>query len=177
MTHCSRPLLFLVLALPLCAEAQGKPDTALPDPVVASGRGFEIKRSTLRDFVINYRTRQAGDQRVIPDAAIPELASHILDHLVLNKILAQEATAEEKDLANKQAALLFSDYTNSRSPSVVRAELLSSGETVAGITARTAEEQLAKAVLVRVLVPSNDISDAAVKQYYDSHQEVFAVPE
>jgi parvulin-like peptidyl-prolyl isomerase len=162
--------------LPTAAAADSF-DATFPDPVVASGKGFEIKRSLLQDFLLNYKSDMAARKQPVPDGALPEVTSNILQHLILNKILVQKATDDEKTKVKVEVAKTIEQYRGSMSEAAFRAELKASGETIEIITDRTIEEQLAKAVIVRELVSSNELSDEAIKQYYDSHQDVFIVPD
>ena len=167
-------------ALPALAQIN-TPTLLAPDPVVASGRGFEIKRSTLDDSFATEKALVAQQQRiVIPDTERPRVESDILQHMVVNKILVEKATDEEKTKMHKEV----DDYIDSlrkASPSeeVFQTQIKASGKTLDQIKAAYFEKQLAQAVLVRDLVPSNAISDETVKKFYDDPANAtnFIIPE
>ena len=97
-------LAFFPLQTSIPAAAQDKLDALFPDPVVAKGKGFEIKRSALEDVYLNYKTEMAQRKQYLPDSARVEVQSNLLHHLILSKILAQKATAEETTRTREQVA-------------------------------------------------------------------------
>ena len=52
---------------PARAAATDKPAVNFPDPVVATGKGFEIKRSQLDDAFLSYNTSVAANGGSIPE--------------------------------------------------------------------------------------------------------------
>lgn len=188
MTRIPRPPLLLAAAVlflfatALPAGAQNPPAAALfPDPVVATGKGFEIKRSTLQDTFITEKTLVAQQQNVvIPDSDRPRVESDILLHLVVNKILVQKATEDEKARMRDEVAK-YLDEIRKAAPSeeLFQQQIKASGKTLEQIKAAYLEKKLARAVLVRELVPSNAIADDAVKKFYEDEKNAtnFAIPE
>jgi parvulin-like peptidyl-prolyl isomerase len=168
---------FITLPATFSAAAQNKDDPLFPDPVVAQGNGFEIRQSVLMDFVLNYKTDMAARKTPVPEGELPVVASNILQHLIVNKILAEKATEEEKARVNAEVAKTIEDYRKNKPEDVFRAELKASGTSLETIAARTVEEQLGKAVLVRELAPSNEVSDEAIKKYYEANPDQFIFPE
>jgi hypothetical protein len=59
-------------------------------------RDFEIKRSQVDDAFINYNAGVVASGRAIPDAERALVRSKLLEHLIINKILLQKATADDK---------------------------------------------------------------------------------
>jgi parvulin-like peptidyl-prolyl isomerase len=117
---------------------------------------------------------------VIPESDRPRVESDILLHLVVDKILAQKATEDEKAKMRDQVAK-YLDERRKAAPSeqVFQQELSASGKTLEQIQAAFLEKQLARVVLIRELVPSNAISDIAAKKFYDDEKNAtnFAIPE
>jgi parvulin-like peptidyl-prolyl isomerase len=178
----SRPALVAALALSLLpAPAQDKTnalDTLFPDPVVAKGKGFEIKRSALDDAYITYKTVMAQQGQTIPDAARVQIESNILQHLVISRIENLKATDAERKQIHDMVDKDIEDYRKSApSEEAFQNELKAAGATLEQVKARREEEQLGKAVLIRELVPSNALADDAVKRFYDTNSDRFVVPE
>jgi peptidyl-prolyl cis-trans isomerase C len=188
MTRYSGPRLLpgaaglFILALALPGVAQNKSlDALFPDPVVASGKGVEIKRSAVDDAFASEKTLVAQQQHiVIPDADRPRVESDILERMVVDKILAQKATESEKTRTREEVAKYFEDVRKS-SPSedLFQQQIKASGKTLDELKAAAVEKKLARVVLIRELVPSNFISDDAVKKFYEDAKNAtnFAIPE
>jgi peptidyl-prolyl cis-trans isomerase C len=187
MTRCPRPRLLLAAALSLfaaaiAASAQDKPAADLfPDPVVATGKGFEIRHSAVEDAFIAEKAMVLQQQNVaIPESDRPRVESDILLHLVVDKILAQKATGDEKARARDKVVKYLDDRRKAApSERVFQEEVNASGKTLEQIQAGFLEKELARVVLIRELVPSNAISDAAVKKFYEDEKNAtnFAIPE
>jgi parvulin-like peptidyl-prolyl isomerase len=174
-------LAFGVFQAPPPASGQVKSnvlDSLFPDPVVAQGKGFEIKRSALDDAFFTYQTEMKRMQRNVPDAARPQVESNILDQLIVDKIEAQKATDEEKAAARDQVSKSIEQFRKSApSEAAFQAELKATGATLDQLQARGVEKQLGRTVLIRELVSSNAISDDAIKKFYDANPEQFVIPE
>ena len=164
------------------ASAQVKPAASLfPDPVVATGKGIEIKRSAVEDAFITEKALVLQQHHIsIPDSDRRRVESDILQHLVVNKILAQKATGEEKARTRDAVAKNLDDRRKAYpSEELFQEEIKASGKTLEEIKAAYVEKELARVVLVRDLVPSNAVSDDAVKRFYedDKNSTNFAIPE
>jgi peptidyl-prolyl cis-trans isomerase C len=171
-----------ILALALPGGAQDKSlDALFPDPVVASGKGIEIKRSAVDDAFAAEKTLVAQQQHiVIPDTDRPRVESDILERMVVDKILVQRATEDEKTRTREEVAKYFDDIRKS-SPSedLFQQQVKASGKTLDELKAASVEKKLARLVLIRELVPSNSISDDVVKKFYEDPKNAtnFAIPE
>lgn len=163
-------------------SAQDKSAAALfPDPVVATGKGIAIKRSTVEDAFITEKTLVAQQQNVvIPESDRLRVESDLLQHLVVDKILAQKATEDEKARVRDEVAK-YIDEIRKAAPSeeLFQQQIKASGKTLEEIKAAYLEKKLARFVLVRELVPSNAVSDEAVKEFYEDEKNAtnFAIPE
>ncbi|HXR08590.1 MAG TPA: peptidylprolyl isomerase [Candidatus Acidoferrum sp.] len=164
------------------ASAQDRSADALfPNPVVATGKGIEIKRNEVEDAFVTERTLVAQQQHVvIPESDRPRVESDILEHMVVDKILVQKATEEERAKTCDEAAKYFDDMRKS-SPSeeLFQQQVKASGKTFEEIKAAYVEKKLARLVLVRELVPGNAVSDEAVKKVYEDekYSTNFAIPQ
>ena len=170
------------MALALPGYAQDKSMAALfPDPVVATGKGIEIKRSAVDDAFASEKTLLAQQQHVaIPDSDRPRVESDILQHMVVDKILVQKATEAEKTATRDEVAKYFDDIRKSApSEDLFQQQIKASGKTLDELKAASVEKKLSRVVLTRELVPGNAISDDAVKKFYEDEKNAtnFAIPE
>ena len=172
-----------LLAAGLCAAAAPDKPAAVefPDPVVATGKGIEIKRSAVTDAFITEKTVVLEQQNAaIPESQRARVESDILQHMVVDKILVQRATAEEKKKTDEEVTKYLDDLrTAAPSEKLFQQQIEATGKTLEQIKAAYVEKRLARVVLARELVPSNAVSDAVVKHFYDDEQNAtnFFVPE
>ena len=173
---------FLFAAGLCAAAAPDKPAAVLfPDPVVATGKGIEIKRSAVTDAFITEKTLVLEQQNAaIPESQRARVESDILLHMVVDKILVQKATAEEKKKVDEEVAKYLDDLRKAApSEKLFQQQIEATGKTLQEIQTAYVEKRLARVVLARELVPSNAVSDAVVKHFYDDEQNAtnFFVPE
>jgi hypothetical protein len=179
----------ILLAASFSARAQVKTnvlDTLFPDPVVAEGKGFQIKRSFLDDAFISYQSEMAArGQTAAARAQIQaniaasrlELESNILQHLIINKIEVQKATDSEKTAVQDRVNQQIDEYRKAApSEQAFQDDLKAVGSTLDQVRARALEEQLGKAILIRDLITKDMISDDAIKKFYDANPEQWVIP-
>src|SRR5579862_5781528 len=101
---CPATLALSLLQFPFHAWAAtpGNANSLLPDPVVATGKGFEIKRGEVDEAYLNYTAAIAARGGSVPEADRGEVRSNLLDHLILNKILLQKATDDERTQSKEE---------------------------------------------------------------------------
>jgi parvulin-like peptidyl-prolyl isomerase len=179
-------LMLASLALTLCqwqpaARAAAAPDKSadiFPDPVIATGKGFEIKSSQLNDAFLTYSAGIAANGGSIQEDQRAMVKSNLLQHMIITKILTQKATADEKA---KTMKLVDDNIEQARktapSPQAFDAEIKASGMTLDQVRARACEEQLCKRVLQRETTNGIMVSDAAARKFFDDNPDKFEVPE
>src|SRR5208337_4086922 len=89
-------LSLLELPFPARATAPDNTNALFSDPIVATGKGFEVKRSQVDEAYLNYTSALAARGGSVPDAAREDVRSNLLDHLIVNKILLQKATDADR---------------------------------------------------------------------------------
>lgn len=163
---------------PAWAAAPDKPAALFSDPVVATGKGFEIKNSELDEAFLNYSTTLAANGGGIPDDQRDEVRSNLLQHLILTKILTQKATTDDK---TKAAQFVDENIAEAKktapTPEAFEAEIKASGMTLEQVRARAVEEQLCRRVLERETTNGIVISDEDAKKFFDDNPTKFEVPE
>jgi peptidyl-prolyl cis-trans isomerase C len=160
------------------AAAPDNPAVNFTDPVVATGKGFEIKRSQLDDAFVNYSAGMAANGGGIREEQRDAIRVKLLDHIIITKILTQKATADDKAATRK---LVDDDIADARksapSPEAFEAQVKASGMTLDQVRARACEEQLARRVLERETTNGITISDDDAKKFYDENPSKFEMPE
>ena len=165
--------------LPAFARAAA-PDAGVtfPDPVIASGKGFEIKRSQLDDAFASYSATIAANGQSIPATERSDIRGKLLQHLIINSILTQKATADDKAKIKK---MVDDDIALARksapSPEAFDQQIKASGMTLDQVRQRACEEQLAKLVLQRETTNGITVTDDAAKKFYDDNPTDFERPE
>ncbi|MGD0816097.1 MAG: peptidylprolyl isomerase [Verrucomicrobiota bacterium] len=160
------------------AAAPGNPAVNFTDSVVATGKGFEIKRSQLDDAFVSYSAGIAANGGSIREDQRDGVRAKLLDHLIITKILTEKATSDDKAGTRK---LVDDDIADARksapSPEAFEEKVKASGMTLEQVRARAYEEQLARRVLERETTNGITISDDAAKKFYDENPSNFEVPE
>jgi peptidyl-prolyl cis-trans isomerase C len=160
------------------AVSSDKPAEIFPDPVVATGKGFEIKRSQLDEAFLSYNTSVAANGGSIPEDQRSVVRSNLLQHLIITRILTQKATADDKAKTRKLVEDNIAEARKSApSPEMFDAQIKASGMTLDQVRERACEEQLCRRVLERETTNGIVIPDEAAKKFYDDNPDKFEVPE
>jgi parvulin-like peptidyl-prolyl isomerase len=142
------------------------------DPVIAKGKGFEIKRSDLDSVVSGIKARASAQNQSLP----PYFEVGILNQLITIQLLLQKATPADK-LAGQAAA--DEQFTNVveyfGSAEAMQRQLKVMGMTESDLRAKAAQEATAKEALKHQL--NLNITDAQVQDYYSNHSSAFEEPE
>jgi parvulin-like peptidyl-prolyl isomerase len=172
---------FLLLALAtagpdvFAAEAATPPvaKTSLTDlfddPVLARGKGFEIKRSQLEEAFVNYRARLTASGQNLLESQRTTREARLLDQLVITRILVNRATAEDKARAKELAEKFLAERKKvSSSEDMFYLQLKALGLSREQFQKRLDEEALAEAVMDREIKATISIADEQVKEFYDA---------
>lgn len=180
----TKSLLSAILVAGLCgptllsAAAPDKADSLFADPVIATGKGFEIKRSQLDDAFISYKATVAANGGAIQDDQRASVRSNLLQHLIITKILTQKATADDKAKTKEMVDQNIDEARKSApSPAAFESEIKASGMTLAQVRDRAMEEQLCRRILQREASAGVTISENDAKKFYDENQSKFEQPE
>ncbi len=146
----------------------------LPDTVVAKGKGFDIKQSTLDRMVIKYRQTFEARGQQIPPEQMPMLERQALDDLILVQLLNGVATPDQKARADAEAGTNFDELKKQfPTPEVMASKLKATGMTAEQVRSNMVEQITARAVLSA----KANISDADVKKFYDDNLSKMEEPE
>lgn len=149
-----------------------------PDPVVARGKGFEIRQSRIDDAYISFKAHRAAMGVRVPEGLRSKFEAEILDKLIATQILLQRATPDDR-AKGARIAEEFLEKQRKQLPSeeVFKRQLLSVGMTVDEFRKQIHEQAIVKAVIDREVKAGTTISDDAIKAFYDEKSELFQEPE
>jgi parvulin-like peptidyl-prolyl isomerase len=146
------------------------------DPVIAKGKGFEIKRSELDQVMTGIKSAAAARGQSVPPAQLSQIEGQLLSRLIQVQVLLQKATAADKSNGVQKAdQQLKALQERAGSQEVLDRQLKAVGMTQADLRAKVVQESTAQAVLARDLNVS--VTDAEVKKFYDDHPADFEQPE
>jgi len=146
------------------------------DPVVAKGKGFEIKRSELDEVLMGIKSAIAMRNETVTPEQWTALQANMLNRLVQIQLLLQKATdadkAEGKKKSDVQIAALLE---RAGSEETLDRQLKAAGWTPTEFRTKINQEATATAALTRELGVT--ASQAEINKYYDDHSADFEQPE
>jgi parvulin-like peptidyl-prolyl isomerase len=142
------------------------------DPVIAKGKGFEVKQSALNEVVDSAKANAAAQGQQVP----PDFDVSIMNQLVTIQMLLQKATAADRAAGQIEADQQYTNLLKRfASPEAFATQLKAVGMSVDNLRAKALQEAVAKAALKREL--HIDITDEDAKDYYNQHPADFEQPE
>jgi peptidyl-prolyl cis-trans isomerase C len=173
------------LALDLSLKAQAvstnalaavAPSGASSDPVVAKGKGVEIKRSELNKAVARAEAQVAARGRTVnPDQRV-EMERQLLDQLINNQLVLAKATAADK-AAGK--ALAEQNWLEAKKKAG-SAEAFERQQKLMGVTPEEVLAQWTKAMTGEAVLKREfkiRVTDQDARKFYDDNPTQFDVPE
>jgi peptidyl-prolyl cis-trans isomerase C len=165
-------------AVPPASKSAADPSEQSGDPVLAKGKGVEVKRSQLDEAVKGLKTKAAAQGQVVPPEQLAMVEPGLLEQLIQTQILLSKATDSEKAKAKEDAAGRVQEArTNAPSKEVFEAGIKAMGMTEDKLIKTMAEEGAAEAVLLREL--KVNVTDVDVKKFYEDTNNAakFEAPE
>src|SRR5260221_3337392 len=143
-------------AAPMVAGTNANPAAAMAslfgDPVVAKGKGFEIKQSELDEVMLGIKSAAAAQGQTIPPEQLLTIESQMLNRLVQIQILLQKATDADKAVGKKKAdAKLAALLEHAGSQEVFDRQLKAVGITTDELRLKVTQEATATAGRTRGL--------------------------
>ena len=170
--HATSP----AMATPAPAGTNGSPSDALTalfgDPVIAKGKGFEIKQSALDQIMVGAKGQAAASGQQLP----PDFEVRALHQLITIQMLLQIATDADRAAGQKDADLQFTNLLKHFGTiEAFNRQLKAVGMTMEDLRAKAAQEAIAKQALKTALNVS--VSDAEISSFYTGHPSDFEQPE
>lgn len=146
------------------------------NPVVAHGKGFEIRQNEVDDMVAGFKATLASTRgQTFPDEQRDRLATQMLDRLILIRIMQQRATDADRAKAKEISDKFIADTkAKARSEDAYRRQLLASGIKPELFERRAYEQAVVEAILDREVKASITISDDQVWDFYTKGIDVAA---
>jgi parvulin-like peptidyl-prolyl isomerase len=165
---------------PAAAATNPKPTNAMAalfgDPVIVTGKGFEIKRSELDEVMTGLKSAAAMHGQTIPQARLIQIEGQMLSRLIQVQLLLQKATAADKAEGAKKAGLQITNLLErAGSQELLDRQMKALGMTPDDLRSKVTQETTAQAALTREL---NVIAtDAEATNFYTNHPAEFEQPE
>jgi foldase protein PrsA len=146
------------------------------NPVIAKGRGFEVKQSDLDEAMTGIKAAAAMRNQVIPPAQLKTIEGEMLDRLIQVQLLLQIATDADKAAGKKTAELQMKTLLErAGSQEALNRQFTALGMSMSQLRTRLEQEGTAQATLVRELKVT--VTDDEAKKFYDDHPAEFEQPE
>ena len=156
------------------AKPAPKLEDLLPDPVIAKGKGFEIKRSELDAQVSNIKAQAAAANQPISPAQVPLIEHDLLDQLIQTHLLVSVATPEQTAKGKEMA----DDRIKEIHKQMPSQEALDMKLKAMGMDEAKLRKQLEEgSIATEVLRSKTTVTDADVKKFYDDNPSRFEQPE
>jgi parvulin-like peptidyl-prolyl isomerase len=170
--HATSP----AMTTPAPAGTNGSPSDTLTalfgDPVIARGKGFEIKQSALDQIIVGAKGQAAASGQQLP----PDFDVRALHQLITIQMLLQTATDADRAAGQKDADLQFTNLLKHfGTMEAFNRQLKAVGMTMEDLRAKAAQEAIAKQALKTALNVS--VSDAEINSFYTGHPSDFEQPE
>jgi peptidyl-prolyl cis-trans isomerase C len=173
----------LVITVGAAAAAEtGKPpinlskpgDNLFPDPVVAKGKDFEVKRSQLDEAFSLLKANAAASGQTISDDRRDLYLGRLLDRLISTKLLVGRATAVDQTKATELTDKFVADAKKRlSSEEMFTLQLKAIGLTPELFRARIHEQALCDEVINREVRAAAVVTDDEVKKYFDENPKRF----
>jgi peptidyl-prolyl cis-trans isomerase C len=142
------------------------------DPVIAKGKGFEIKRSALDQIMVGAKGQAAAANQQLP----ADFEARALNQLITIQLLLQTANDADRAAGQKDADLQYADILKHfGSEEAFERQLKAVGMTMDELRAKALQEATAKAALKREL--NVVVTDDEVGQLYTNRPADFEEPE
>ena len=171
---------YFALSLTLLSAALtsfGADDFAV-GPVLAKGKGVEIRRSQLDDAFVAYRANLAARGQTLAENKREGAEAQLLDRMIVTQLLVNNSTAADKENAKTNAVKFFNDSRKSaQTDEEFSRHLRSLGLTLAQFTNRVMEQAISEEVIIREVKSKITIPEADVKKFWETNDEAFKQPE
>src|SRR3954464_12236346 len=140
---------FALFSAVLCFAAIAADDFAV-GPVIAKGRGLEIRRSQLDDAFIAFRANLAARGQNIAENKREPAEAQLLDRMIVTQLLVNKATDADKEHARTNLTKFLQDSRKLASSDEDFARHLKSlGMTQQQFTNRVTEQAISEEVITR----------------------------
>jgi parvulin-like peptidyl-prolyl isomerase len=148
------------------------------DPLVAKGKGVEVKRSQVNEAIINYKAALAAEGRAASAADLRILERRIVDQLIANQLILAKATDEDRRKGKEEVANALQKFKteNKITDEDFEEKILAPRLRAQGLTREQwSQQQQDQGIVLSVLERELKISvtEDQMKKYYDDHPSQF----
>ena len=178
MTTMKRFMASALFGAALFASVSYAADDLVIGPVLAKGKGLEIRRSQLDDAFIAFRANLAARGQSIPEPRREGAEAQLLDRIIVTQLLVNKATDADR-IAAKTNAVKFMDESRKavESEEAFARHLKSLGMSLAQFTNRVMEQAISEEVITREVKSKINVTEAEIKKFYETNNEAFLQPE
>jgi parvulin-like peptidyl-prolyl isomerase len=144
-------------------------NAADPDPVIARGKGFEIRQSAMDQVLATARAKNPNEE-LPADAEV-----HVINQLIEMQLVLQKATDEEKAEGRQATDVQFTNIVKSLGEAEFGRRLKATHMTADDLRLMLYQENTAQASLARQL--NIHVTDADAKKWFDDHPGAYDQPE
>ena len=146
------------------------------DPVIAKGKGVEVKQSALDEVITSIKSNAAARNEPIPPQQLLGIESQMLSRLIQIQLLLQKATPADKAVGQAKAEDQITNLlAGAGSQEALDRRLKAVGMTPQELRTKITQEATATATLTREL--GITATDAEATNFYASHPSDFEQPE
>jgi peptidyl-prolyl cis-trans isomerase C len=166
-----------LLSAALCVTSFAAANFAI-GPVIARGKGVEIRQSQLDDAFVAFRANLAARGQSIAENRREGAEAQLLERMIVTQLLVNKALPEDRERAKTNAVKFFDESRKmaDTDEAFVR-HLKSLGMTLAQFTNRVMEQAVSEEVITREVKSKITIPDAEVKRFYETNDAAFRNPE
>lgn len=167
----------LLFAATACVSAFAADDFAV-GPILAKGKGLEIRRSQLDDAFVAFRANLAARGQTVAEARREPAEAQLLDRMIVTQLLVNKAAATDKENAKTNATKFFNESRKmADSEQDFARHLKSLGMTMAQFTNRVMEQAISEEVISREVKSKITIAEEDIKKFYETNDAAFRNPE
>ena len=170
--------IFVALAWLSAALTSIAADDFAAGPVVAKGRGLEIRRSQLDDAFIAFRANLAARGQTIAENKREPAEAQLLDRMIVTQLLVNKATDADKEHAKTNLTKFLQESRKLASSDEDFARHLKSlGMTQVQFTNRVQEQAVSEEVITREVKSKVTITEEDMKKFWETNDVAFKQPE
>ncbi len=139
------------------------------DPVLARGKGFEVRQSEVDEMVTGLRATLASTRgQPIPEDQRASLAAQMLERLVMIRIAEKRATDADRARARELADKFIAETkSKARSEDAYRRQLIATGVKPELFETRAYQQALVETIIDREVKTAVAVPDEHVRDFYE----------
>lgn len=155
-----------------------KTDAVFANPVLAKGKGFEVKKSEVEAAFIDFKANMASRGQSVPEAQRSTIESNLLQRIIVTRLLMNTATEADKAKAKESTDKLVAEAKKQfPTEELFNQQLKATGMSAEQFRERAYEQTLSEIVVERDVKSKITITDEQAKKFYEENPARFERPE